>query len=437
MARTGDFITPRLDGQPWFEKPPLTYWLVAIGPWARLSDEWAARLPMALIGAGFLIFFYRVLAREFSPRLALSATAILASTAGWAVYSFACLTDLPMSAALGASMLIALFETRTVDHRTGETADRGWVAGVLLGLAILGKGFVPVVLFAPVLLIARGKRLGIVAGAVAVAAPWHLLCWMKNGNAFWNDYFWKQHIARFFTPELEHVQPFWYYIPVLLAGTFPWTPLFGLVFRPKLYDDVRVRLMAAWIGYGLIFFSAATNKLPGYLLPLMPAVAIVLAAAVDKATGREWWLTACTLLLVIVPTAGRALPVALSSGLRRSSIHFVVGGLIFVAAAGLTWFLSWKQGVACGVTSVAIAAGVGIVVLKLVTFPVLDREVSVRAFWRAHAQETSQACLDRVPRALEYGLNFYAGYPIPACGAGSGGSAISISSNHLTIVPKP
>ncbi len=111
-----------------------------LGHLAGLPDEWAARLPEALISAAFLVFFYLTLAREFSPRMALAATAILATSAGWMAYSFAALTDLPMSAALGAAMLIMLFDPR-----------RAVLAGALLGLSILGKGFVPVVLIAPLL----------------------------------------------------------------------------------------------------------------------------------------------------------------------------------------------------------------------------------------------------------------------------------------------
>ncbi len=79
MARTGDFITPRLDGEPWFEKPPLLYWMTALGHLARLPDEWAARLPVALVSLAFLLFFYSTLQREFSPAVAMSATAILAT----------------------------------------------------------------------------------------------------------------------------------------------------------------------------------------------------------------------------------------------------------------------------------------------------------------------------------------------------------------------
>ena len=89
MARSGDWITPRLDGQPWFEKPPLTYWLTAAGHLAGLPDEWAARLPEALISTAFLVFFYFTLAREFTPRMALAATAILATSAVMSCWSTA------------------------------------------------------------------------------------------------------------------------------------------------------------------------------------------------------------------------------------------------------------------------------------------------------------------------------------------------------------
>lgn len=415
MAQSGDLVTPRLNGRPWFEKPPLLYWMVAVGHWLRLSDEWAARLPIALASVAFLIFFGRVLAREFSPPIAAMATAILATSSGWTAYSFAALTDLPMSAALGAAMLIALFEPFGMEQKL----NRGWIAGALLGLAILGKGFVPVVLFAPLMLIVRGRRLAILGGMLIVAAPWHVLCWMRNGSAFWDDYFWKQHIARFLTPELEHVQPFWYYLPVLLAGLFPWTPLAALLVRGKLYDDVRVRVLAAWALYGLVFFSAARNKLPGYLLPLLPALAIILAVAVEKASGtpslKAVWLAMCAALLVLLPTAGRILPQALVGGLRRSNIEFAPGGLIFVAAAALVGWLAWRDKTELAVAGVALAAGLGIAYLKYTALPVLDRTVSVRPFWTANRKGLEGSCLGPTRRMWEYGLAYYAGHEMPHC----------------------
>ena len=108
MAQTGDWVTPRLWGKPWFEKPPLLYWMTAAGFKAGLDQDLAPRLPVALVSVGFLIYFFIALRREFDERVAFYATAILATSAGWLAFSHVAVTDLPMSAAFAAAMLIAM-----------------------------------------------------------------------------------------------------------------------------------------------------------------------------------------------------------------------------------------------------------------------------------------------------------------------------------------
>jgi 4-amino-4-deoxy-L-arabinose transferase-like glycosyltransferase len=408
MARSGDWITPRLNGSPWFEKPPLIYWTTAAANRAGLRDEWAARLPVALMSVTFLVFYFEALRREFSLRLALTAAVILGGSAGWLTASFAAVPDLPMAAALGAAMLLGLF---------GTSPRRGWLTGVLLGLAVLAKGFIPLLLFAPVWLIARGKRLAILAAAFIIAAPWFSLCLMRNGTAFWNDFFWKHHVERLLSADvLRHGEPFWYYIPVLLAGLFPWTPLTILALRAKTYADVRVRFLSIWSLGALVFFSLVPNKLPLYILPTLPALAVVLAVAWDKAPRREWWLAACALMLVLLPSIGEALPDAFRLGARRTHWTFNSRGLLFAAAAAVVWWLALRERLteAVLVTAAAVAAGVGY--LKLRTLPVLDERDSVRAFWRAHQPEIIQSCVDqRVSRTKLYGLEYYAAQALPEC----------------------
>ena len=423
MARSGDWITPRLDGEPWFEKPPLLYWMVAAGRLMRLPDEWAARLPVALASIAFLIFFFRVVMREFSERTAVVATAILATSVGWLAYSFAALTDLPMSAALSGALFLAIFDPRR---------SRGYQAGAWLGVSVLAKGLVPLVLFVPALLVARGKRWAMIAACVAVAAPWYVLCWVRNGPAFWNDFFWKQHVERFFSPALEHAQPLWYYIPVILAGLFPWTPLAALLLRHKTYEDARVRFLTAWLLFGFLFFSVARNKLPGYLLPLMPALAIVLAVAVEKAKGAQWWLAVCGLLLVALPSIAAVLPEALLAGMGKTPLVFR-SGLYFAAAAPVAWWLARKGNSSPAVLAIAVAVIGGVVYVKRTTFPMLDDRVSVRAFWRANQTRAAEACLDNVRRDWVYGLNYYAGHALAECGAASR-SRIVVRDGKLALV---
>lgn len=420
MADSGDWITPRLDGQPWFEKPPLLYWMTAAGHLARLPDEWAARLPVALSGFAFLLFFWRALEREFSRRLALYATAILGTCAGWASMSFAAVTDLPMSAALGGAMLIGLFGPSAYrGARPGRESSQLWqgaAAGCLWGLAILAKGFVPVVLLAPVLLICRGKRAAMIAAALAVAGPWYAWMSVRHGAAFWEEFFWRHHVQRVYSGALEHGQPFWYYVPVFLAGLFPWTPLAALAGRRAVLDDGRIRFLLLWLTGGLVFFSIPVNKLPAYVLPLLPAAAIVLAAGLDRLKPQEsaGWLAACTALLAAVPVVARILPDALLAGLSRSQFSLALGWPFFLAAAG-AGALAWMERKDAAVMMTAAAAMAALLYLKSASFPALEERVSARGFWRAHQPAASTACVEDLPRAFSYGLNYYAGRVMEPC----------------------
>ncbi len=413
MAVSHDFITPRLDHQPWFEKPPLLYWMVAIGRVFRLPDEWAARVPVALMSIAFLAFFYSVLAQEFSRRVAFAATAILSTSAGWIAYSSVAVNDLPLTATLSAAMLIALFNTRRAS---------GYLAGALLGLSILAKAFVPLVLFVPIFLVARRTRWTMIAGCVLVAAPWHLLVWLRNGGAFWQDYLWKQQILRFFSPELQHGQPWCFYLPVILAGLFPWTPLIALVFRRKTFDDVRVRFLVAWLLFALVFFSAARNKLPGYALPLLPPLAIVLAVGLDHAgANRKWWIASAALPLILLPVIIPALPDALLSGIRSAPIAWqtITIGLPFAIFAIAAWWLAWREYTSLAIATIVAAAVIGLIYVKVKAFPILDDRVSARGFWRDHSAEIAGACVDDgVRREWRYGLNYYAARELPTCTPG-------------------
>lgn len=416
MARSGDWVTPRLDGSAWFEKPPLLYWMTASGNLAHLPDEWAARLPVALLSLAFLLQFFYFVAREFTTKTAIAAVTILATSAGWLAYSFGALTDLPMSAMLGAAMLLTVFENKKWS---------GIAAGALLGLAVLAKAFVPLVLFAPVFLIARGKRAAILAGLIAVAAPWHVLCFLRDGQVFWDEYFWRQQFSRFFSTERQHVHGWWYYLPVLLAGLFPWTPLAALLARRSTYLDVRMKYLGIWLLYGLAFFSASQNKLAGYLLPLMPGLALLLAVGIERENEKSklvpWLLAASAALLIVLPTVVAALPDALLSGIGKTHIGFVfMPAFVLVGAmfAGAVWWLSWSGKPSLAMLTAAMAVLFGVAYFKGAAFPELDDRVSARGFWRTHHENAASACIDNVGRAWEYGLNYYAERPFHACAPG-------------------
>ncbi len=415
MARSGDWITPRLWGVPWFEKPVLLYWMTGAAFKAGLSDDLAPRVPVALVSVAFLIFFQRILSREFGARAAWAATIILATSGGWLGYSFVGVTDLPMAAAYAAAMLLSLDWIETGQRRSLPAA------AALLGVAALAKGLAPLVLALPLLWCGRRRWRDLlrwpVAGAfLVVAAPWYLLCYLRNGTIFPRTFFWQQHFERYTSETLAHGQPFWFYGPVLLGVLLPWTPLLLLLARRALYTDARRRFLLLWFLFVLIFFSFSKNKLPGYLLPLTPPAAALMGIALAEARRARGVLAAVALCLVAIPAAIPVLPQALAGGLSRAPLPaFQWTWLVPAALALAVWGLESGGRRAAAVATLGMAAAAGIMALKLIDLPAVDRWYSARPLWREIEGERDRVCVGNMHRSWRYGLNYYAGTPLPDC----------------------
>jgi 4-amino-4-deoxy-L-arabinose transferase-like glycosyltransferase len=405
MAATGDWITPRLWGHPWFEKPALLYWMTAAGFKVGLGPDWAPRLPVAFLSVAFLVYFFVALRREFGDRAAWYSAAILATSAGWLVYSHVAITDLPMSAAIAAAMLTISARERNLPSNLA--------AGVFLGLAILAKGLVPLVLFIPALWFLRHRirDLAILFGAATlIAAPWYILVTLRNGTPFLQEFFWKHHFGRFLSSDLQHGQPIWFYVPVLLAGLFPWIPLLALLFNRRLYQDRRAQFLVAWFVWGFVFFSASRNKLPGYLLPLLPPLAALMGIALWEAARARILLAACGLLFFIAPPLLEVLPQALVNGISHVSLHFTLLGILGCAAlaAGCAVGRSERSFAALALVSTATVVWV---VWRV--YPQIDRQVSARALWLERGQ--SITCLPPTNRSQRYGIDYYVDRDLPDC----------------------
>jgi 4-amino-4-deoxy-L-arabinose transferase-like glycosyltransferase len=285
-----------------------------------IPPDLAPRLPVALMAVGFLAFYWWILRREFGARAAWFATLILGCCGGWLVYSQVGVPDMPVAAAFSAAMLLALPWIGRRDTRNLP------VAAALLGLAVLAKGPVALVLAAPLCLRFRSARdlvrPRVVAPFLVVALPWYLLCYLRNGKVFLHDFFLVHNFERFTSNALMHAQPWWFYLPVLAGLLLPWFPLVVLPGRRAAYRDSRRLFLLAWVVFGMVFFTAATNKLPGYLLPLLPAAAALMGLALDAAEAAHAapWLACCALLLVAFPMAARMLLAALAAGLSKAPL---------------------------------------------------------------------------------------------------------------------
>lgn len=405
MARTGDWITPRLWGTPWFEKPVLLYWITGVGFRLDLGPELAPRLPVALLSLCFLAFFWFRVRTLWDQRVATYAAALLATSIGWLAYSHIAITDIPLAVAFSVALLLAMG-----DEFGGR---RAMAVGAALGVAVLAKSLVALILFAPVVLLARRWRYLLQPAPIAtfllVALPWHIWCGLRNGPEFFRVLFLEHQLGRATSTAMQHVQPFWFYVPVLLMLLFPWFPLMALAPRPR--GDARVLTLWVVAGFGFVFLSSAINKLPHYVLPLLPALTILMAIGLARAARPERAMIAPMALLGLLPLAAQVVPKALASGLRAAEIGWTMGIWVGIAAVAACVLSLAKSGRRYGVPVALFAAGLAFLWFEFATFPAIDIAATARPLWISQRP----TCAPLKPRLLNYGLSYYAGKSLPEC----------------------
>jgi 4-amino-4-deoxy-L-arabinose transferase-like glycosyltransferase len=395
-----------------------------------LGPDLSPRLPVASTALAFLVFFFWFARREFGSRAAWFAVLILGTGVEWLAFSQVGVTDLPMTATFSAAMLLAL---PWVTRRDGRFLP---AAGVLLGFAVLAKGLVPLALAAPLAPVAWWvRRAGgtddrfsssvtfraiLRAGVpfLVVCLPWYLLCFLRNGPVFLKQFFVVHHFGRLTSGALMHGQHWWYYLPVFAAAFLPWTPLLFLRAPRAAWRDPRRVLLAAWVLFGLLVFSVAVNKLPGYVLPLFPAAALLAAVALDEAADARFWLAACALLLVAFPVAAQVLAAALVSGLTRAprpAFHWIWLAPVAIAAVAWAWESRGRR--LAAVVSIAVGATAGVFYVKQAALPQVERMAAARTLWRQISPRAGEVCIDRIGRDLGLGLNYYSIAPLPECAA--------------------
>ncbi len=301
MLASGDWVTPRLNGYKYFEKPPLQYWTTAAAFAAFGLNEWAARLWTALTGFLAILAAWTLGNRLRGPPTGLVAATVLASMLLFAALGHFNTLDMGVAAFLSITVFAVVLAQ--LDD-TSVASRRGWmrVAWAAAALATLSKGLIGPVLPAAALvlyvLIERDwrllTRLHIVSGALlflAITAPWFVAVIRANPE-FARFFFIHEHFERFLTKEHGRYQPVWYFIPILLAGLLPWTATFFPAFTRGVRADPGarfrpLRFLAVWSGTVFVFFSLSSSKLPSYILPIFPALAVLIAAALP-ALGKRW-----------------------------------------------------------------------------------------------------------------------------------------------------
>jgi 4-amino-4-deoxy-L-arabinose transferase-like glycosyltransferase len=323
MQETGDYVTPRLYGKPWFEKPPLYYWDAALCFKFLGVSETSARLPSAISALLATLALAWLALRLYGGETARWLLLLLPTTVGMIGFSHAAATDMPFAAMLTIAMVFAakllnlipsptqhsksspisegslrsftsLTSLASFGSFTSSTSFTSFFFGLFLGLAALAKGPAAIILSGGAVLLwavftkrwrdaFRCLHPVAIASFCLTALPWYILCARRNPD-FLRVFIIEHNFNRFLTPQFQHIQPLWYYVPVLLIAFLPWTPLLvvsGSLGALKAWHEHKpssvTMFFFCWSLFCLLFFSLSKSKLPGYILPAIPAIGILLA----------------------------------------------------------------------------------------------------------------------------------------------------------------
>jgi 4-amino-4-deoxy-L-arabinose transferase-like glycosyltransferase len=437
MAETGDWVTPRLYGKPWFEKPVLYYWGAAVSFRLLGVSEAAARLPGAISALLATLSLAWLALRLYDRETARWLLLLLPTSIGMIGFSHAAAPDMPFTAMLTIAMVSIAFVLDLTGKEDIPTRPRTprlalFLLGFFLGLAVLAKGPAAILLSGgAVFLWALFTRRWLdafrclhpvaMASFCLTALPWYILCARRNPD-FVRVFFLEHNFKRYLTPEFQHVQPFWYYGPILFLGLFPWIGLtLGAVinaFRRRLgmqLNAVTLYLLT-WAAFPVLFFSISQSKLPGYVLPAIPALVLLAACALAALLRLERVPIPVGFSAFALPPVAAVAAVGFygyfeSLG-KASTIRwygFLCVALSLIAVAGMLRFRVSKRHQAT-VASGALTWVCFVILTNRAALPWLDSKVSARPIARNVVDKPevmNEVMALRLRRGWQYGLNFY------------------------------
>ena len=316
MLQSGNWVTPHFMGLRYFEKPIAGYWLIAIGQAVFGDNLFGVRIASALT-TGLSVWLAWLLAsrlwhdprKSFASALLLMSFGLVAGEAGYANLD-------PQFAFWVNLSLVALWFAFTAQSQRARLW--AWsVLGVACGMGFMTKGFLawllPVLIGVPFALWQRRIKEMLCYGplavvlAIAVCLPWALMIHHQEPD-FWQFFFWNEHIRRFSASDAQHIQPWWFYLPLLLAASLPWATLLpaALLDAWKQKRQPGIAFLLLWLLLPLAMFSLSKGKLPTYILPCLLPLALLMGHAlmswIDQ--GRSTVIRLNGLLNALLAVAG-------------------------------------------------------------------------------------------------------------------------------------
>ena len=449
MSQTGDWVTPRLYGSPWFEKPILYYWAAAIGFTFHLPAEWAARLPSAFaaLAAAFVLgwlgwkFYEPLQPTQGFTQPVLLAPIVFSSSVAAIGFARAATPDMLFSASITLAMAAAaavLSDAGTLRSAESEPSPNQRASiftlvlfGAFLGFGVLAKGPAAVILAGGALAIwaltTRNLRATFrlahpiaIAAFCVVALPWYVICARRNPD-FLHVFIFQHNFQRYLTPVFQHIQPFWFFLPITLLAILPWAAFLLFTLRQsrealnsKTWKNSPTFFFACWAIFPVLFFSASQSKLPSYILPAIPPLALVLAATARNGFARSRRLgiafgtvTGITWLALGVAAAQYFLPNPQTATAAKVLLP------VACAAAVVSVIAGFKLNLQLLVLTCAVSAAITVEIAGLALLPGVDPDISARqrAAWIGAASQTDLYTF-HLTRSWNYGLAFYANRPI-------------------------
>jgi 4-amino-4-deoxy-L-arabinose transferase-like glycosyltransferase len=453
IAASGDWVTPRLYGQPWFEKPILFYWLAAIGFKLDLPPEWAARLPSALAALATAVAIawlaqkhYRIEPVSADSPVVL-APLIFSTTVAAIGFARAATPDMLFSACLTLAMASAACFLRHAGalgsscEKSGVTSRQDLLPplffGTALALSVLAKGPAAVILATGAIgiwalatshwrtALRLAQPLAIAAFCV-IALPWYIVCQRRNPD-FFHAFIFQHNFERYLTPVFQHKQPFWFFGPMLLLALLPWTALLIPVGQEALHlqrenswRDSPGFFVACWAIFPVIFFSFSQSKLPGYILPAIPPLALLIAVSSSRLTDPHFKSSrgisiALALTWVVLGLSAAFLIRRLPQGAQDATFRTIslCAGLAVAGGIGIGAFGFLHRRGTLLISTILVALLVEIAGARIL--PAIDPFLSARP----HAQllqndrRPDRIFSYRLNRSWNYGLAFYLHRELP------------------------
>lgn len=428
MLQTGDFLSPRIFGAYWYDKPPMYYWLVALSQMLFGFSEFAARFPAALMACFTSIMIYVSTTKLFNERAGFWSAIILTSCVQFFYMGKAAVTDTTLLFFMTGAIL-------SFAHK------KYWLMYVCMALATVTKGPIGIVFPGAIIfiyLVIMGQlreilRMHVIRGLLLyflLASPWYYAMYTVHGMEFIETFLGFHNLTRFTTPEHANRVTFWYYFPVVILGMFPWTGLLAQSIKASIsdsrIDDMRqLLLFHVWWGFVFIFFTICQTKLVSYILPMFPALAVIIGWNISRMLAKlrhnttfYSWMAGSGLMFALLGVGwifgSQYLPEASFSLVMLGAMTLIMGA----AAVFTLWYYRDIQLAAWLHTLIGVLT---MCVAFAFVLPVIADRFSVKTMSGVYQEQCDADIPVYVDKFLRPGFMYYAGKPgiemLPKTGA--------------------